>query len=155
MTARLRFLAAMAWLLPASAAHAAPVCTLLSTPEMNFGFYSALGGTRDAESTMLMSCTPDLLVGPTVSYTISMSPGTGNPAGYLPRRLVAGAFALEYNLYTDLVRTTVWGDGSPGTAVVGGAGAGACSIPVYGRIPAGQAVPAAQYRDDVVVTVDF
>jgi len=155
MNTRLRFLAATACLLSATTARAEPLCTLLSTPEMNFGIYSALGGTSDAESTMLMSCTPDLLVGPTVSYTISMSPGTGNPAGYLPRRLIAGAFALEYNLYTDLTRTTVWGDGSPGTVVVGGACAGACSIPVYGRIPAGQAVPAAQYRDDVVITVDF
>lgn len=155
MTARLRFLATAACLLSATAAPAAPLCALLSTPEMDFGAYSALGGARDAESAMLLSCTPDLLVGPTVSYTISMSTGTGNPAGYAPRRLVAGGYALEYNLYTDLARTAIWGDGSPGTAVVGGACAGACSVPVYGRITPGQAVPAAQYRDDVTVTVDF
>jgi spore coat protein U-like protein len=155
VTARVRALLGAVALLAGTPAWGAASCSLASVPELNFGLYSALSGADDAEGTMLLTCTPDLLVGPTVSYSISISPGTGNPAGYQPRRLVSGAHALEYNVYTDLGRTAIWGDGTGGTAVVGGTCTGACSIPVYGRILPGQVVPAGQYRDDVLITVDF
>ena len=148
-------LAGLAGLCLCPAAWAAPSCTLLSTPTIDFGSYSALDGADDAQGNLLFSCVPDLLSGPTVSYTISLSPGSGHPSGFLPRRLVAGAYGLDYNLYTDLARTQVWGDGSPGTFVSGGSCAAACSVTVYGRIGAGQSVPAAQYRDDVLITLSF
>jgi spore coat protein U-like protein len=148
-------LAAFAALWPGTQAWAAASCTLLSVPQMDFGSYSALGGADDAQADLLFSCIPDLLTGPTVSYTVELSPGTGHPSGFFPRRLVAGAYGLDYNLYTDPVRTRIWGDGSAGTFVAGGTCAAACSATVYGRVAAGQGVPAAQYRDDVLITLNF
>lgn len=144
---------AAAGLSVASGAGAAPSCTLLSLPTLNFGAYSAVGGMKDADDALLFSCLPDLLVGPTVSYSVTLDPG--GAASFFPRRLSAGGYDLEYNLYTDITRSRVWGDGTAGTSTVTGACVGTCTVQVYGRISAGQSVPAAEYRDDVVVTLDF
>lgn len=141
----------LAGLLACGPAQAAS-CALLATPQLDFGAYSASAGVDDAQGALQISCVPDLL-SLTVSYTITLSPGSAST--FYPRRLTAGAFGLNYNLYTDPARTTIWGDGTNGSAVVGGTCAALCSTQVYGRIPAGQSVPAAQYRDDVLVTLEF
>lgn len=153
MNATVRLGLAAAALLAAGEAASAPSCTLLSMPTLNFGAYSAVSGVKDAEGALLFACAPDLLVGPVVSYSITLD--NGNSASYFPRRLSAGGFSLQYNLYADVARTAIWGDGTSGTTVVTGSCAGTCSVQVYGRIGAGQSVPAAQYSDDVVVTLDF
>lgn len=74
--------------------------------------------------------------------------------------MYSGAYAIEYNLYTDSTRTTLWGDGSAGTSYVSdGYLLGLLTVsrnyPVYGRVPAGQNLPAGVYSDVVVVTVDY
>jgi len=153
MNARLNVSLAIVCLLAGGEAFAAPSCTLLSMPTLNFGAYSAVGGVKDAEGALIFSCIPDLLIGPTVSYSVSLD--TGGAPSYFPRRLSSGGFSLQYNLYSDIARTVIWGDGTPGTSLVTGACTGTCSIQVYGRISAGQSVPAAEYSDDVLVTLDF
>jgi spore coat protein U-like protein len=68
-----------------------------------------------------------------------------------------GANLLNYAVYTDSARSTVWGDGGAGaTATIDGTGSGtAQSTTIYGRIPAGQTVPAGSYSDTVNVTVTY
>lgn len=145
------FLAALACApAPARAAHS---CTILSVPTLNFGVYTAAGPDRDAEGSLLFSCAPDVLLGLSVPYSVSL--GTGGSGSYFPRRLQAGGFALNYNLFRDPPRTEVWGDGSGTTLKMTGSCAGPCSVTVYGRIPASQSTPAANYQDTVEVTLDF
>jgi spore coat protein U-like protein len=86
-----------------------------------------------------------------VPYAISLSPGSGSVAN---RTLRAGSDVLRYNLYVDMLRTTIWGDGTGYSAVAAGV-AGRASHPIYGRIPARQNVAVGQFADVVIVTVEF
>jgi spore coat protein U-like protein len=69
---------------------------------------------------------------------------------------------LQYNLYTDAVRTSIWGQ-TTGTDTGGGTGNGmsaakAISHTVYGRIvnsTENQDAPAGNYTDAVLVTVEY
>lgn len=143
-------LAALAWsgLAPA----AGGTCSLLNSPGVSFGAYSSLSGVKDAEATILMSCLPTLPA-LTVTYTLKLGPGNGN--SFSPRKMSAGGYSLNYNLFRDTSRTQVWGDGTGGTVTVAASCTAACSQQVYGRVPAGQSVPAAQYSDSVLITVEF
>lgn len=84
-------------------------------------------------------------------YSISLSPGNGT---YQLRLMVNGARVLNYNVYTDATRTTIWGDGSSGTSTVNGNGT-SVNHAVYGRIPARQNAYVGSYTDDIIVTVNY
>jgi spore coat protein U-like protein len=135
---------------PVRAAHS---CTILSAPTLDFGLYTAAGSDRDAEGSLLFSCTPDVLLGLSVPYRVSL--GTGGSGTYTPRQLRAGGYALNYNLFRDAPRTEIWGDGSGSSVTVTGGCTGPCTVTVFGRIPAGQLTPAASYQDTVEVILDF
>lgn len=130
-------------------------CTLLSggATLVDFGAYNALEGDRDGVGQVQILCVPDLLSGPTVSFMLSA--GTGSSGSFSARQLRAGAGALNYNLFRDSSRTQVFGDGSAGTGKVAGSCAAACAVTVYGRLYGGQLVPAGQYSDSILLTLDF
>ena len=153
--ALLLILLALAW--PAGA-RAAASCTILPAPGgtlVDFGTYNALGGNLDAIGHISFLCVPDLLTGPTASYALSVSAGTGSGGSFNPRRLTGSGFGLNYNMFLDPARTQLLGDGSSGTSKSAGTCAGTCAIMVYGRIFGGQFVPAAPYQDDILVTLEF
>jgi spore coat protein U-like protein len=62
---------------------------------------------------------------------------------------------LQYNLYLDATRQTIWGDGTAGTqsAFQDTRANEAYFVSVYGRIPSAQNVQAGTYTDMLVVTV--
>ncbi|HUR41151.1 MAG TPA: spore coat U domain-containing protein [Verrucomicrobiae bacterium] len=140
----------------ASALHVGPAtaasCTMLSVPTLDFGFYTAVSGDVTAEGNLLFSCVPDLLQ-TSVTYRVALGAGAGG--SYAPRRLMSGGMGLRYNVYRDVSRSQVWGDGLNGTWAVVGACTASCAVPVYGKLFGGQNVRAAQYRDDVVITLEF
>lgn len=141
------------WTSPAQAAGGS--CTVLSgagAALVDFGVYNAVIGDTDGSGSINLMCTPALPPVP-VSYSIAI--GAGGSGSFNPRRFGAGAFSLAYNLYLDPNRLQVWGDASAGTSTATGVCNGSCQITVYGRIFGGQSVPAMQYRDDVLVTLDF
>jgi spore coat protein U-like protein len=106
-------------------------------------------GNVDAIGTISVNCTTGS------PYTIGLDAGTGVGATIASRKMSAGAQLLSYTVYTSAARTTVWGDGT-GAEKVSGIGNGAAqSISAYGRIFAGQVVPAAAYTDTVNVTVTY
>lgn len=70
------------------------------------------------------------------------------------RRMAGGGSYLSYTLYSNIARTTIWGNSSTSGYAFVGTGS-AVSVPVYGRIPAGQVVPAASFSDAVVATITF
>ena len=93
-------------------------------------------------------------------YRIKLGGGTHGNVGQ--RLMKGGASFLEYNLYTDTGRGTVWGD-TVGTNTVAGIGRGmsinnANTHTVFGTIVnsvANQDVPVGLYTDAVAVTVEY
>ena len=75
----------------------------------------------------------------------------------------AGTATLNYNLFDSAARTRIWGNGTRARAVCrdrcasipGQPRSCEASHPIYGRIPALQAVATGNYSDTIVVTLTF
>ncbi len=163
LNARILVLLGLALPLPLMAV---PACTISASP-VSFGSYSHLDAfPADSSGSLSLECQEvGLLTDPTLlNYEISLS--TGGAGSYNPRQLASGAQALNYNLYTDLSRSVIWGDGTSGTStqtgmlLVPGCVLMICPTvqqneTVYSRAPAGQIVPAGSYSDAITVTVTY
>jgi spore coat protein U-like protein len=125
-------------------------CTV-STNAVAFGSIDPLGGNHDAAGSVTVNCTNG------AAWSAAANAGSGTGATLANRRMTSGANALTYRLYTDAGRTSIWGDGSTGTAAVTGTGNGAAQVfTVYGRVPSGQtSVRAGSYSDTVSVTITY
>ena len=140
---------------------AVATCSVSTTP-MAFSTYDTLSNSASQISaTLTMSCVIALAPLAVIPYTISL--GTSGTSGTMSRQL-AGPLGsrLQYNLYIDSSRSTVWGNGSGGTQTVassvspGTLGvAAARSHSIYGAIPPRQAVRPGVYADGILVTVDY
>lgn len=129
--------------LPALGAGAA--CSV-STTGMAFGSYDPLSAVAlDSAATVTVAC--DVLA----VYAVASSSGGG---GFQDRQMSAPGQLLHYNLYVDLTRLIVWGDGSLGTARLPGTNVLGRHT-VYGRIPARQNVGGGVYSDNITVTVTY
>jgi spore coat protein U-like protein len=144
----------------AAPAVAAVTCNV-SAPNVSFGSYDVFAGSQVTSTTTIsVTCT---LTGPkttTVSYDIALSPGLSN--SFSPRTMKSGAWALNYNLYSNSTRTTVWGDGSGSNPTVLGsmtltkaAPTNTDSPTAYGSVPALQDVGVGAYSDNITITVTY
>ncbi|MFP2957710.1 spore coat U domain-containing protein [Myxococcus sp. 1LA] len=132
---------------------AGAVCQIRTTVGVSFGTYLTTDLLpRDSVGSIGYRCE-----GQITPITITFS--TGGSGTYFPRSMAGpNSRRLQYNLYTDATRLLVWGNGSGGTSFYGpllpvfGVDV---NVPIYGRIPAGQAVPAGAYSDTLVMTVTF
>ena len=126
-------------------------CTV-TTGAVAVGTYDTLGSTNnDATGTLNVTCTNG------TAWTAAANAGTGTGATFASRKMSSGSSLLNYQLYTDSGRTTLWGDGSSSTATVGATGTGSAqATTIYGRLPSGQTgAPAGSYADTVAVTITF
>jgi len=141
----------------------ASVDCAVATAGVAFGAYdpSALTPT-DSAGGLTVRCV--YLSGGAVkmSYTVALSPGGSGT--YSPRRMRAGTAQLSYNLFLDVARSQVWGNGSGGTFIASGSftvgpgvgnGIRENQHILYGRIPALQAADTGSYTDTIVVTLTF
>lgn len=113
---------------------------------VNFGSYDTFSNqSLDSTGNITVSCDVS------ANYTISLSPGAGS---YASRAMTSGSHTLNYNLYSDATRTTVWGDGTASTVTISGSGTTG-NPPVYGRIPARQNAYVGTYSDTITVTLTF
>lgn len=95
------------------------------------------------------------------NYTIDLSTGSSN--NYAQRTLRSGNAVLNYNLFNSATYTQVWGNGTGGSARVaysllvnpGNFEQNIMDHPIYGRIPAEQAVDTGLYSDTILVTLTF
>ncbi len=111
-----------------------------------FGNYNPTSGTAlDGSTTVTVACTPG------TNYTVALNNGANFDT---TRRMAAGINFLGYELYKDAGRTQRWGSAG-GEILTPGTPAGVLPAPftVFGRVPAGQAVPTGAYLDTVGVTV--
>lgn len=140
-----------------SAAARAEFCVVAAN-NLAFGVYDLFSPTPlDSSTTVRVSCLS--LFPPGVDYEVQLS--TGQAGSFNTRAMTNGASQLNYNLYSNASRTTVWGDGTAGTSVT----TEAYNLPpfrvrridyrIYGRIFPGQSVTSGSYLDTITVTVIF
>lgn len=95
----------------------------------------------------------------TISFTncsgnliIELDGGTSGNVG--TRQMRSGSHSVQYQIYRNPTRSMVWGMGAEAreiTLLTPQSG----TIALYGRIPAGQAVPDGTYQDIINVTMTF
>lgn len=132
------------------------VCNV-SVTGLSFGPYDSFSAVP-LDTTGTVSVTCDEAPPPDVVIAI----GPSSQGGFSPRAMkhAARAERLEYNLFSDPSRSSVWGDGTAGTSTV--------SLflknvtknrprisTIYGRVFPRQDVPAGSYRDSLVVTITW
>jgi len=127
----------------------AATCTINSASTLNFGTQGVLSANVDQTSTIQVTCTN------TTPYNIGLDAGTGSGATVTTRKLTSGGATVNYSLYSDTGRTTVWGT-TIGTDTVAATGNGTGqNYTVYGRVPP-QTTPApGTYTDTITVTVTY
>ncbi len=137
---------ALAWSVPAMAA-----CTISTTP-VSYGSYNVFSATPlDSSGTVTYRCGA-------ADRNITITLNTGGAATFNPRQMLNGSEALNYNLYRDAARTTIWGDGTGGTQVYSDANPPNnqnVTVTIFGRIPAGQDVTAGSYTNTITATINF
>ncbi len=124
-------------------------CVINSAATLNFGSHGVLVSNVDGTSTLRVQCTNG------TPYNIGLNAGTGSGATVAVRKMTHGSVTINYSLYRDNGRTTVWGN-TVGTNTVAGTGNGAAqSYTVYGRVPPQSTPAAATYTDTITVSVTY
>jgi spore coat protein U-like protein len=144
-------------LLPLNA-RAIASCSVTANAVVFGGYTFNNPSTTQSVGNVKVSCSLLGLISLLVSYNIRLSPGIS--ATFAPRNMASGANTLQYNLYVDSGHSSVWGDGTAGTAFVSdgyllGLLTTVNDYAVYGAIPAGQNVPIGTYSDTITVTVNY
>jgi spore coat protein U-like protein len=128
----------------------------ISTASLDFGTYDPISANKTAPLDASVLITFVCTLGSDV--TIRLGQGlhaAGGSSDTVPlRRMSAGGTFLSYFLYTDSARTTVWGNTAE-TGIAPITTGETQDVEAFGRIPAGQNVPAGSYTDTVVVSVNF
>ena len=132
-------------------ANVASNCLVTAAP-LAFTDYDA-SGPVDGSANLSVRCSTG------TPYTIKL--GNGANGTIAQRLLKSGSNQLEYNLFTDAARGTIWGNTVGAT--VGGSGRGmsinmANTHTVFGTIAnsdANQDAPTGLYTDSVAVTVEY
>ncbi len=120
----------------------------VSATELSFGTVGNLNTLINGSATLSVTCSPNL------PYQISLGNGQ-NGSSATTRRMRNGTNYVNYDLFSNSGRTTVWGD-QPGDIPAARTGNGSAqSITVYGRVPAQTTPPAGTYNDTVVVTITY
>jgi spore coat protein U domain-containing protein, fimbrial subunit CupE1/2/3/6 len=144
----------------AAAVAAAPAaragnCSFQTVTSVIFGSYDVFSASAlDSTATISYKCSP-----PVATPTIYLS--QGGSGTYSPRQMVGPSGTLaSYNLYLDASHTTVWGDGSGGSAFITGpdpqTGNQIFTYTIFGRVPAGQdLVGGGAYTDSLTITINF
>jgi spore coat protein U-like protein len=132
---------------------AGAACTISATA-VNFGTYDVFAAAPDdSVGTVTYRCG-------NADHNVAITLSTGGSGSYAARQLrpASGADRLNYNLYRDAARSSVWGDGSGGTTYyfIGNPPNNVnVNLSIYGRIAASQDVAIGTYTDTIVVTVNF
>ena len=129
-------------------------CTI-SASSVEFGIYDTLNGTpTDSTGSVTYACSSKQ-VQRSQNVIISIDRGR---AGSFDRAMTGPGEQLHYNLYLDVGRTQIWGDGSSGTVTLQDKvppNGTPTTATVYGRVVPRQNVSAGRYTDGLVVTIQF
>lgn len=121
-------------------------CRIVVT-DLAFGAYDPLvqhsTQALDGSANVQVLCTKNLRA------TVLM-----DESGIASRAMHSGPDSLSYAIFSDASRTNAWGTGANAIQITG-TGSSPQELTVFGRIPAGQVIPAGWYTDAVTATVDF
>ncbi len=123
-------------------ANVVQACIITSVNDISFGDYNpASGAPKDGQG----------------SFTFSCLGGTNYELYINGARQMAGPSAnyLNYDLYTDAGKSNLWPSAKPSSENGVTTDASPITRNVYGRIPAGQYLPAGSYTNIVSIVVDF
>jgi len=146
-----RLLATLLCLLLGSEAGA--TCTVSATG-VSFGVYDVfVSAPLDSTGTVTVTCDQ----APPVDVIIAIGP-SGTSGGFVPRQMRSASSPdrLNYNLFTNAGRSTVWGDGALGTSTVFLKNVKKNRpevTTIYGRVPPEQNVSVGAYADALTVTI--
>lgn len=124
---------------------------VVSATNLAFGNYDPTSASpTDASSTITVTCTPG------TSFTVGLNAGTTSGTTVTSRKMASGGNRLDYALYSDVARTTNWGN-TPETDTPAAvtASTSPSALTVYGRVAAQQAVAVGNYTDTVTITVNY
>ena len=126
-------------------------CTI-SAVGVSFGTYNVFGASPlDSTGSVTYNCT-----GIVAASRITIDLSRGGAPTFNPRQMLKSGETLNYNLYTNAARTTIWGDATSGTSQYGPFTPIATGTrTIYGRIPISQDASAGSYTDTVVATINF
>lgn len=125
------------------------VCGVIATP-LIFGNYNPSSSSDlDAVNTATVTCT----IG--TSYNIGLDAGTGSGATVTTRKMTSSSNLLNYSLYQDAARTTIWGTTIGTNTISATAGLLPTVHNIYGRILKEQSVPSGLYSDTITVTITY
>jgi spore coat protein U-like protein len=135
------------------AGEAGAACTVSATG-VTFGAYDVfVAAPLDSTGTVTVTCDQ----APPPDVVIAIGP-SGTSGAFIPRQMRSASSPdrLNYNLFTNAGRSTVWGNGAPGTSTVF-----LKNVPknrpvvttIYGRIPPGQDGSVGTYSDSLTVTI--
>ncbi|MBS0970003.1 spore coat U domain-containing protein [Chimaeribacter arupi] len=119
---------------------------------LSFGEYSSLANIINSQSTDAAGTgSLQLLCTTGTPFTVALDNGV-NAAGGQRRMAGTGGAFINYNLYQEPARTTLWGPGTP----LAGTGTGTpVNLIVYGQVPAQTTPAAGTYTDTVTMTVTW
>jgi spore coat protein U-like protein len=155
-----RWLAFACSALIAQGASAATACRLVNASSLAFGPYDVLTSVpNDSLVTIDVACDRQ---GGAATVDVDMAIGQGsNGSSINDRRMLhlggSGDF-LNYNLFRDVSRSSIWGFSSGVDTVsrqlsIANKSTATASFTIYARIPAQQDVTIGSYRDTVQITV--
>ena len=128
----------------------------MNTTSMAFGTYDGVvanaSNALEATATVISTCTS----GTEALITMNAGVSAGSGSADAPvRRMTAGPGKyLDYQVYSDVARDTVWGNTVPTGVALTGTGVPQ-SHTVYGSIPSAQIVPEGDYSDQIFVTITY
>lgn len=155
-----RAAAAACLLFAVQAAWGATTCRILGGGNVNFGPYDTLSSVpTDTAGVMQVRC--NRVGGPrSVTLTVTLSTGTNGTAVNNRRMRQVGGTGdlLDYGLFRDVGRSSVWGftpgvDAVSQVLVVPNFGSALATFTIYARIPALQNVSPGTYADSVQITL--
>ena len=159
-----RFAILLPGLLFAGAALAAADCSV-SLSSLAFGTYDQLAAIADdSTGTVTVTCTSIGNGGGVTRVVYSVAFSTGASGSYQQRFMTSGTPRLNYNLYVDAARSSIWGNGNGGTQLITGSltvgpgvgnGTRTQTHTVYGRVPAQQDAAVGSYTDAIILTLTF
>jgi spore coat protein U-like protein len=128
-------------------------CAASAVP-MTFPTYTGGGGPVTSSATITVQCSPGL------AFKVALGPGA-TPGGSIGQRLLSnGSHSLQYNLYTTIDLSSIWGDGTTGVTFSGMASSDglATSLTVFAEVPdsaMNRLATPGTYNDLVTVTIMY
>jgi len=121
----------------------------VTVDSLEFGEYRFFDGTHlDTSGEIEVRCRKKTEV------SVYLDAGQNSGGSFYPRKMVFGASSLSYNVYVDVLKSKVWGDGTSGTFIMSDK-IRKGEFKYYARIPAGQNVASGVYTDVIIITVVF